>query len=109
VDGDQLREAVTQRLAAGDFRLIITVDQITLELRLVMEYLNGYTVAGVQVLALNYTKDGDVELLVPAAYGQEAAAAKPPAPPGPSPGPASRGTVKLFIVFSCSGALPTRA
>jgi hypothetical protein len=78
VDGDQLREAVTQRLAAGEFRLIITVDQITPELKLVVEYLNGHTVAGVQVLALelNYTKDGDVELLVPTVYGQEAVAAK---------------------------------
>jgi hypothetical protein len=78
VDGDQLREAVTQRLAAGEFRLIIAVDQITPELRLVVEYLNAHTVAGVQVpaLELNYTKDGDVELLVPAVYGQEAVARK---------------------------------
>jgi hypothetical protein len=78
VDGDQLREAVSQRLASGEFRLIIAVDQITPELRLVVEYLNGHTVAGVQVLALelNYTKDGDVELLVPMVYGQEAVARK---------------------------------
>ncbi len=78
VDADQLRESITQRLAAGEFRLLIAVDQITPELKLVVEYLNRHTVDAVQVLALelNYTKDGDVELLVPTVYGQESAARK---------------------------------
>jgi hypothetical protein len=78
VDADQLREAITQRLAAGEFRLVIAVDQITPELKLVVEYLNRHTVDAVQVLALelNYTKDGDVELLVPTVYGLESAVYK---------------------------------
>jgi hypothetical protein len=78
VDADQLREAITQRLGAGEFRLIIAVDQITPELKLVVEYLNRHTVDAVQVLALelNYTKDGDIELLVPTVYGQETAVGK---------------------------------
>jgi hypothetical protein len=77
-DADQLREAITERLAAGEFRLVIAVDQITPELKLVVEYLNRHTVDAVQVLALelNYTKDGDVELLVPTVYGQESAVYK---------------------------------
>jgi hypothetical protein len=78
MDMDQFRASVTQRLADGEFRLVIVVDVITTELKRIVEYLNEHTVSSVQVLALElgYIKDGDVELLVPTVYGQESAARK---------------------------------
>jgi hypothetical protein len=73
-DEEQFRRTVSANLAAGRFRLVIAVDAITDELKRIVEYLNDHTVADVEVLALElgYAADGDVELLIPAVYGQEA-------------------------------------
>lgn len=78
-DEDALRAAVHATLASGSFRLVIAVDEITEELKLVVEYLNGHTAAGVQVFALevDYAKDGDVEVLVPRLFGEGSAAKAP--------------------------------
>jgi hypothetical protein len=78
VNEADLRAAITRRLAEGAFRLVIAVDAITPELRLIVEYLNGHTLSTVQVLALelDYAREGDVELLIPKVYGSEAADAK---------------------------------
>ena len=55
--------------------MIVAVDEITSELRTIIEYLNAHTLDSVQVLALElaYSKDGDIELLIPEVYGIEAA------------------------------------
>jgi hypothetical protein len=70
----QFRNAVSANLAAGRFRLIIAVDAITEELKRIVEYLNDHTVRDVEVIAfeVGYAADGDVELLIPTVYGQEA-------------------------------------
>ncbi len=75
VNEAELRDALAARLRNGEFRLVVVVDAITPELRLIIEYLNEHTLATVQVLALelSYARDGDVELLIPAVYGAEAA------------------------------------
>jgi len=73
-DEAQFRDAVSANLAAGRFRLIIAVDAITEELKRIVEYLNDHTVRDVEVIAfeVGYAADDDVELLIPAVYGQEA-------------------------------------
>jgi hypothetical protein len=78
VTENELRIALTQRLTRGEFRLIVVVDAITPELRLIIEYLNKHTIDTVQILALelSYGRDDDVELLVPTVYGEESAAHK---------------------------------
>jgi hypothetical protein len=75
VNEAELRDSLATRLRNGEFRLVVAVDAITPELRLIIEYLNEHTLAPVQVLALElaYARDGDVELLIPAVYGVEAA------------------------------------
>ncbi|HTC70728.1 MAG TPA: hypothetical protein VK662_14255 [Acidothermaceae bacterium] len=75
---DELRLAVSACLAAGTFSLIIAVDEITEELKRVVEYLNIATRADVTVLAmeLQYLKDGPLEILIPRTYGQSLGEAK---------------------------------
>src|ERR1039457_1228641 len=48
-------EAVTARLQAGAFQLVIAVDSITDELKRTVSYLNQHTSASVSVLALELT------------------------------------------------------
>jgi hypothetical protein len=69
----EFRDAVAQRLETGEFQLIITVDEITPELKTIVEYLNEHTLPTVQVLALElaYAREGDIELLIPTVYGEE--------------------------------------
>lgn len=78
VDEPTLRLEIGRRLEEGDLRLIITVDEITPELRTIIEYLNEHTVNAVQVLALElgFAKEGDLELLIPSVYGEETASRK---------------------------------
>jgi len=82
-DEEAFREAVAANLAAGRFHLVIAVDEITDELKGIVRYLNAQTGSNVQIAALElrYSADGDVEILVPAVYGQEAADQKAVAPP----------------------------
>lgn len=69
---DVFRSALHTRLATGTFRLVIAVDEITEELKLVVEWLNAHTAPGVQVIALQaeYAKDAGVEVLVPRFFGE---------------------------------------
>lgn len=78
LDEGALRTEVTRHLQEGDFRLVIAVDEITSQLKMIIEYLNEHTVTAMQVLAveLGYSQEGDVELLVPAVYGEELASRK---------------------------------
>jgi len=75
---EDFRAAVSSNLAAGAFRLVVAVDEITPELKAIIEFLNEHTVQSVEILALElrYSRDGDVELLNPNIYGAEAAEKK---------------------------------
>ena len=59
-------------------RLVVAVDQITDELRSIIEYMNTHMSDPVSVMALEvgYFKQDAVELLVPKTYGAEMAEAK---------------------------------
>ena len=74
----QLRRAMQERLSAGHFRLVVAVDQITDELRSIIEYMNVHMSDPVSVMALEvgYFKQDGVEVLVPKTYGAEMAEAK---------------------------------
>jgi hypothetical protein len=76
LDTGEFQSGIESSLTAGDFRVVIAVDEITPELRTVVEYLNGHT-TGLEVVAieLGYTKDDDIEILVPTVYGLESATA----------------------------------
>jgi hypothetical protein len=80
IDRDKLRVAISDAIGGGRFRLVVAVDAITDELRAIVEYLNEHLSSSVSICALElgYFKEGAVELLVPATYGAELAAAKEP-------------------------------
>jgi hypothetical protein len=77
-DEEGFRRTVSENLRTGRFDLVFAVDSITDELKKVVRYLNEHTVSEIRVLALElgYARDGDVEVLVPAVYGEETAASK---------------------------------
>jgi hypothetical protein len=66
LDADDLRRTVSERLACGVFSLVIAVDEITAELKRVVESLNATTRDEVSALAveLQYVKDGTTEILI---------------------------------------------
>src|SRR4051794_39407497 len=82
VQPDELRQAVARNLADGSFTLVIAVDDITDELKRIIEFLNFQTRDEVTVLGveLQYIKDGTIEALIPRTYGE---AQPKPHPPGP--------------------------
>jgi hypothetical protein len=73
VDPDDFFAALGEALASGTFRLVVAVDEITPELRRIVEFLNGHLKDSVALMALEigYLNAGGVELLVPATYGAE--------------------------------------
>ncbi|MBV9280933.1 MAG: hypothetical protein JOZ41_12700 [Chloroflexi bacterium] len=77
-NADDFRAAVSANLAAGRFRLLVAVDEMTEELQGIVEYVNHHTVPDVQLLALQlqYRRDGDVEILLPTIFGGETVQAK---------------------------------
>jgi hypothetical protein len=77
---ERFRLSVTDNLAAGRFTLVIAVDRITDELKRIVPYVNTHTVSDVRFLALEigYVRDGNVEIVWPATYGQESAEEKQP-------------------------------
>ena len=79
-DEDEFRESLGECLATGNFRLVVVVDAITDELKNAVLYLNRHSAPGIEVLALElgYTRDGDIEILVPTSYGEEVTPPKPP-------------------------------
>lgn len=72
------KEKVTESLRLGRFTLVIAVDQITEELRLVVPYINKHTVDDVRFLALelSYVSDDGIEIVLPSVYGEESASEK---------------------------------
>lgn len=71
--------AVAANLAAGRFRIVIAVDEITDELRRTIRFLATHTTSDVSIVALEiaYAKVASVEVLVPRVWGAELAP-KPP-------------------------------
>jgi hypothetical protein len=77
-DRDGFVAAVAGNLEAGRFTLVVAVDEITAELRRIIEYLSVHTVGDVAVVALElgYVADGDCQIIVPQTYGVELAERK---------------------------------
>ncbi len=69
---------ISKNLAEGRFDLVLAVDRINADLRRIVEYLNHISRPETTITAfeLRYAKHGDTEVLVPAVYGAELAAAK---------------------------------
>lgn len=70
---DEFRAAVKTNLAAGRFRLLVAVDEMTEELQGIIEYVNQHTGTELQLLGmqLQYRRDGDLEILLPTIFGSE--------------------------------------
>lgn len=66
---------LAETLSKGRFRLIIVVDQITSELRAIVEYLNVHLAETVTIVALELGRvlAGETQVLVPKTYGAEIA------------------------------------
>jgi hypothetical protein len=77
-EADALRDACASALRDGRFSLVLAVDEITDELRQIVEYLNAHTLSEVAVLALElgYAREGDLEIAVPRVFGAELAGAR---------------------------------
>ena len=71
---ERFAETLRSNLAAGRFHLVVAVDEITDELKHTIEYLNAHTDDDLPILALElrFLNDGDLEILVPEVYGEEA-------------------------------------
>lgn len=85
-EGGQIRRSVEGRLRQGRFTLVLAVDGINDDLRRIIEFLSHSTSADLTVLAFELARvaRGDVEVLMPRAYGAELAAAKGSPTPPPS-------------------------
>jgi hypothetical protein len=70
---EDFRQTVSANLKSGSFRLLVAVDEITEELRGIVEFVNRHTGGDLQLLALQleYRRDGDVQILLPTIFGQE--------------------------------------
>ena len=75
LDEEGFRTTVAANLRAGTFSLVFAVDQVTEDLRRAVEYLNAHSdeALDVRVLELAYARFEDVEILVPQAFGDDAA------------------------------------
>jgi hypothetical protein len=73
-DSDRFIDELRNNLVAGRFHLVVAVDEITDELKHTIEYLNTHTDDDLPILALElrFLRDGQLEILVPAVYGEEA-------------------------------------
>jgi hypothetical protein len=75
-DEEAFEAQVAENLAAGRFRLVIVVDTISETLKQTVTYLNDHLDSSVLALELGYLRDGEVEMLLPAVYGEEIAERK---------------------------------
>ncbi|MGX7762211.1 hypothetical protein ACWQ06_26595 [Streptomyces angustmyceticus] len=77
---EEFWSTVEERLAAGQMRLMFVADRIPLELRAIVEFLNGQ-MRQTDVYAIELTQyrgDGELRVLVPRIHGEIATAAKSP-------------------------------
>lgn len=74
----RIRTAVKENLAAGRFNLVLAVDDLNDDVKRIVEFLNAVTVptTGVIVVEFTHAQDGDVEILIPTAYGTDLVEAK---------------------------------
>lgn len=72
-DEEAFRQALADTLSAGAFTLVVAVDQITPELKRLIRFVNQRTSESFRVLALElaYRRDGEVEIVVPEAFGED--------------------------------------
>jgi hypothetical protein len=75
-DDEAFKAQVTENLGAGRFRMVVVVDSITEALKQTVVYLNEHLDGSLLALELAYLRDGEVEMLLPAVYGEESAARK---------------------------------
>jgi hypothetical protein len=75
LDEPAFRAGVEEALRTGSFQLVVAVDEITPELKSIIEYLNERLSDSVALVALElgYLRVGDEKFLVPATYGAEIA------------------------------------
>ena len=95
-DEESFRQTVSQNLERGAFRLVIAVDEITDELKLIVAYLNHHTDRGLRLFALELRRavDEGVEVLLPETYGEESADESP----GPGSSPRRLGLLRGGVV-----------
>lgn len=69
---EDFRTGVERHLKAGDFRLIVAVDQVNDRLRAIVEYLNGAGSSAMRLhlLEVRYFVSGDTEVLIPQLHGE---------------------------------------
>ncbi|MGH9196880.1 MAG: hypothetical protein ACRD1T_14195, partial [Acidimicrobiia bacterium] len=79
-DEESFQAQVAQNLEGGRFRLVVVVDKITEALKQTVVYLNDHLDGAVLALELAYLRDGQVEMLIPAVYGEESVERKKPTP-----------------------------
>ena len=70
-DREALRGTLSDNLSAGQFRLLLAVDSLTDELRLIVGYMAAHLDVEVIALELAYASHGGVEVLVPRTWGTE--------------------------------------
>ncbi len=77
-DEEAFRTEVTSRLESGSFRLVIAVDEVTDELKRIIEFLNLHTAQGLEVLGFEaaYVSHASLEILIPHVHGEETARVK---------------------------------
>jgi hypothetical protein len=75
-DDEAFEAQVAENLGTGRFRLVVVVDTITEALKQTVSYLNDHLDSSILALELAYLRDGDVEMLLPAVYGEEIAERK---------------------------------
>jgi hypothetical protein len=69
----EFQTTVRKNLAQGLFQLVFAVDEITDELKQIVEYLNLHTVEGIEVQAveIGHVQHSGMEILTPTTYGVE--------------------------------------
>ena len=78
-DVSAFQDTVIQRLRSGRFRLVLVVDELTSELKRIIDYLARHTDSDVDLVALEvaYARNGELEVLVPRAWGVAASVRRP--------------------------------
>lgn len=76
---EELAADVGRTLAAGAFRLVLAVDELTAELRRTIAYLSSKLSSQVEVVGLEigYAEHDEVQVIVPRTFGAELASARP--------------------------------
>ena len=73
LDAEAFRANTGSRLAKGEFRLVIAVDEINDDLQRAVEFLNENSTGNIVFFALEvgYFRQGEVEILAPRTFGHE--------------------------------------